>query len=131
MQTAELLQIAGLRADGRRFHELRRMRHKISLIPTADGSAYLEQGLNKVVVIINGPQEPRKSLEQPNDVGSISIHLAMAAFSGTDWRRRRVNDKRSLEIESILRQTFEGTVMLNLYPRSEINISVHVLESDG
>jgi len=130
MINADLLQLAGLRADGRSFTDLRNLRHKIGLFTEADGSAYLEQGLNKVLILVNGPQEPRKS-ENPTDIGAISVHLAIAAFSGMEWKRRRVNDKKSVELETIIRQTFEGTIMLNLYPRSEINISVHILESDG
>ena len=131
MINADLMNLAGLRADGRSFTDLRRIRHKIGLFSEADGSAYLEQGLNKVLILVNGPQEPRKSSDQNTEMGTVSVHLAIAAFSGVEWKRRRVNDKKSVELETAIRQTFEGTIMLNLYPRSEINISVHILESDG
>jgi len=131
MIQADVLQYAGLRADGRKPTELRRKRHKISVFPNVDGSAYLETGLNKVLVMVTGPMEPRKSQDQVHEKGVISVHLATAAFSGGDHRRRRVNDRRSIELETVIRQTFEGCVMLELYPRSEINITLHVLESDG
>lgn len=108
-----------------------RKKHKINVFASADGSAYFENGLNKVLVSISGPMEPRKAQEQVHDKGIITVHLATAAFSGGEHRRRRINDKRSLELESIIRQTFEGCVMLELYPRSEISITLHVLESDG
>ena len=34
-------------------------------------------------------------------------------------------------MEATIISTLEGVVMLDLYPRSEIQIIVHVLESDG
>lgn len=60
MQNFEILELAGLRIDGRKYSELRPMQHRIGLLSYADGSAYVEQGLNKVLVIVKGPQEPRK-----------------------------------------------------------------------
>lgn len=62
MQNADILALAGLRLDGRRPGDLRTLKHKLSIVQTADGSAYLEQGLNKVVVMVHGPQEPKKKL---------------------------------------------------------------------
>lgn len=59
----EILALAGLRADGRKSNEMRRIRHKLSLF-SSDGSTYLETGLNKVLVIVTGPMEPRNSTEQ-------------------------------------------------------------------
>lgn len=40
-------------------------------------------------------------------------------------------DKRTLEMESNLVQIVEETVIIETYPRAEISIVVHVLESDG
>jgi ribonuclease PH len=60
MQNLEILALAGLRVDGRRPGDLRTMQHKMDCVEGADGSAYIEQGLNKVLVMIHGPQEPRK-----------------------------------------------------------------------
>lgn len=62
MQNADILALAGLRLDGRRPGDLRTLKHKMSVVKTADGSAYLEQGLNKVIVMVHGPQEPKKKL---------------------------------------------------------------------
>mmetsp|Transcript_1920 Transcript_1920/g.2008 ORF Transcript_1920/g.2008 Transcript_1920/m.2008 type:complete len:92 (-) Transcript_1920:679-954(-) len=60
MQHANILAIAGLRIDGRRNNELRDIKYKIGLNPSADGSTYFEQGLNKILVVVNGPQEPSR-----------------------------------------------------------------------
>lgn len=66
MQTLDILALAGLRMDGRRPTDLRNLKHKLSTVKSADGSAYLEQGLNKVLVMVHGPQEPKK---RPTDQG--------------------------------------------------------------
>ena len=36
-----------------------------------------------------------------------------------------------MEFSQSLRQTFESTIMTELFPQSEININVQVLQSDG
>ena len=42
-----------------------------------------------------------------------------------------VDDRRIQEINLALRQTFEEAVQTQLFPRSQIDISVLVLEQDG
>jgi exosome complex RNA-binding protein Rrp42 (RNase PH superfamily) len=39
-----ILSLAHLRTDGRRYDELRTIKHKLTLFNGSDGSAYLEQG---------------------------------------------------------------------------------------
>lgn len=47
----------GLRQDGRRPHELRRLACRLDVLPTADGSALLDQGTTKVLAAVYGPRE--------------------------------------------------------------------------
>lgn len=58
-QTMDLLSKQGLRTDGRRSDELRRIRCKMGVFNQPDGSAYLEQGNTKVVAAVYGPHEVR------------------------------------------------------------------------
>lgn len=67
MQRAEILELAGLRLDGRKPHEMRPLQSKIGLIQHADGSCYLEQGLNKVLALVQGPHEPSKKLDNAGE----------------------------------------------------------------
>lgn len=138
MQNAEILALAGLRVDGRRENEIRSIKYKFGVIPMADGSVYFEQGLNKVLVIVHGPQESHNSGGYMNNVGAnagengiLSISFETAPTSGTERKKRRAGDRRTVEMETILRQTLEEVIMLELYPKSEINLVVHILESDG
>jgi hypothetical protein len=67
MQYADILAIANLRIDGRRYNEQRNIKYKIGVELQADGSAYFEQGLNKVLVMIHGPQEMRHRSNEASD----------------------------------------------------------------
>ncbi|TRO46255.1 exosome complex exonuclease Rrp41, partial [Candidatus Bathyarchaeota archaeon] len=56
----------GIRLDGRKLDELRSVKMEVGVLPNADGSAYLEQGRNKVLVGVYGPKEahPRHIAQQ-------------------------------------------------------------------
>lgn len=133
MQHANILAIAGLRTDGRRSNEIRQIKHKIGVVTSGvDGSSYLEQGLNKVLVMVNGPQEPlRRVADSSHNMGEIKCNVVTSSSCGTEHKRRRLGDRRTQEQEALIKQTLEGVVLLELYPRSEIVVTIHVLESDG
>ena len=57
MSGLELLSDQGLRIDGRKPGELRRIRCSLGVFAQADGSAYLEQGNTKVLAAVYGPHE--------------------------------------------------------------------------
>jgi exosome complex component RRP41 len=40
-------------------------------------------------------------------------------------------DRQVKDFTSLLRQTFESVILTQLFPRSEVDILVHVLQSDG
>lgn len=49
--------IIGLRIDGRRPNELRKIQCEIGVFSQADGSAVLSQGNTKVIATVYGPHE--------------------------------------------------------------------------
>ena len=49
--------ITGLRVDGRRPHELRKLTCKLGVFQQADGSTFLEQGNTKVLASVYGPHD--------------------------------------------------------------------------
>lgn len=134
MQHAEILALAGLRVDGRREDDLRTIGFEFNPIAQADGSVYYEQGLNKILVIVHGPQESRAggdSASGPTERGRLVVTVENASFSGTEHKKKRLGDRRTAEMEAILRETLEEVIMLELYPKSEVSMVVHVLASDG
>ena len=98
-----------------------------------DGSAYFEQGLNKVLVTVHGPDEPSQGARglRQDGLGSIRCRIVNAPFSGLEHKRRRMGDRRTAELEQIVEDAMASVVLLELYPLSEIVIVVHLLESDG
>lgn len=140
MHNADILSLAGLRIDGRRCDEIRTMRHNIGFDKTlaSDGSLYFEHGLNKVAVIVTGPQESAKRAELQNvEKGKVVCHinqflsLSQGQGSGDKKKRRNRGDRKTTEMEKIVEQTFSSVVMLEYYIKSDINIEVSVMESDG
>jgi len=133
MQNLDILALAGLRLDGRKYDDVRRIRLRVGVVNNADGSVYYEHGLNKVLVSVHGPQEPirRKGNDISLDKGNIDVVLHNAPFSGTERKKHRHGDRRVVEIENAVKETMSSVIMLELYPRSSINIIIHIFESDG
>ncbi|KAJ2340076.1 Exosome non-catalytic core component, partial [Coemansia erecta] len=78
MSRQELLSPEGLRIDGRRANELRRILCRASVLNTADGSAYYEQGNTKVLVAVFGPREPRMHAQTQHDHAIINVEFNIA-----------------------------------------------------
>ncbi|TRZ09743.1 hypothetical protein HGM15179_017353 [Zosterops borbonicus] len=134
MAGLELLSDAGFRADGRRPEELRKVRARLGVLARADGSAYLEQGNTKVLAAVYGPHEVRGSrAKAPPDRALISCRCSSAPFAGGGERRRRPppGGGRAGERAMLLRGVLEGAVLTQLYPRSQIDVHVQVLQADG
>ncbi|KAJ2723822.1 hypothetical protein GGI07_002361 [Coemansia sp. Benny D115] len=131
MSRKELLSPEGLRVDGRRVNELRRISCRASVLSSADGSAYYEQGNTKILVAVYGPREPRTKTLLQYDHASINVEFNVAPFSTSERRKRSKGDKRLLEIAAFVKQTFEGAIQTSVYPRSQIDIYIHLLQHDG
>jgi len=48
-KSEKLIDKKGVRLDGRKLDELRPVKMQVGVLPNADGSAYLEQGKNKIL----------------------------------------------------------------------------------
>lgn len=53
----DYVQVTGLRSDGRRGDEVRRIQCLLGSMPDCDGSAVLDQGLTRVLACVHGPRE--------------------------------------------------------------------------
>ncbi|XP_033917638.1 exosome complex component RRP41 [Melopsittacus undulatus] len=132
MSAPELLSDDGFRLDGRRPREIRSLRMRLGLFPRADGSAYIEQGNTKVVALVYGPREVRgpRSRSAP-DQAVLRCRFSLAPFSGPERRRPRGGEGRGSDLALRLQQSLEAAVLTHLYPRSQIDVYVQVLQSDG
>lgn len=55
----DVVSLLGLRCDGRRATQLRRVSAKTGVLSQAEGSAYIEMGNTKVFAAVYGPCEVR------------------------------------------------------------------------
>jgi len=125
-----LLSPEGLRIDGRRLDELRPMKMQVGQLHNADGSAFVEWGMNKVMAAVYGPREVHPRHLQQNNKAVIQCKYNMAAFS-VDERKRPGLDRRSQEISKVIGEAFESVVFAEEYPRTSIDIYIEVLQANA
>lgn len=140
----EFISVAGLRVDGRRSEEVRRIRTRFGLFQRVDGSAYYEQGNTKVVAVVYGPRELRAGavgaaatagISGGSDGGqpraAVHCEFSQAAFATSERKAARAGERKKTESALALKQIFEACVQTQLYPRSQIDVFVQVLQADG
>ncbi|XP_030760050.1 exosome complex component RRP41 [Sitophilus oryzae] len=127
----ELLSRVGLRLDGRRADELRRIRCKLGVFTQPDGSAYIEQGLTKVLAAVYGPHQVRSKQKAQHDTCIINTQFSMAVFSTNERKKRPRGDRKSTELSMHLQQALLAVIKTELYPWSQIDVYVEVLHGDG
>ncbi|XP_016368331.1 exosome complex component RRP41-like [Sinocyclocheilus rhinocerous] len=96
-------------------------------VRAAESASGLEQGSTKALAVVYGPHETRGSR-------SKSLHdraVINCQFSTAERKRRPHGDRKSSEMSLHLKQTFEAAVLTELYPRSQIDIYVKILQADG
>jgi len=126
----KLIDEKGTRVDGRSPYDLRPIKLEVGVLENADGSAYIEQGKNKILVAVYGPREVHpKHLALP-DRATIRCRYHMAPFS-TDTRKSPAPSRREIELSKIIREALEPSVFAELYPRTTIDVFIEVLQSDG
>lgn len=120
----------GIRLDGRKVDELRPVKMEVGVLPNADGSSYLEQGRNKILVGVYGPKEahPRHIAQQDRAVIQCRYH--MAPFS-VDERKSPAPSRRDVELSKVIREALEPAVFLEYYPRTSIQVYIEILQADG
>jgi exosome complex component RRP41 len=129
-QPEKLIDDKGLRLDGRRLDELRPIKLEVGVLDKADGSAYIEQGKNKILVAVYGPREAHpKHIAMP-ERAVIRCRYHMAPFS-VDERKSPAPSRREMELSKVIRESLEPVVLTDLYPRTTIDLFIEVLQSDG
>ena len=126
----KLIDKKGIRLDGRRLDEIRPVKMEVGVLPNADGSAYLEQGKNKILVGVYGPKEahPRHIAQQDRAVIQCRYH--MAPFS-VDERKSPAPSRRDVELSKVIREALEPAVFLEYYPKTSIQVYIEILQADG
>ncbi|MFB0501665.1 MAG: exosome complex exonuclease Rrp41 [Candidatus Bathyarchaeia archaeon] len=119
-----------VRLDGRGLNELRPIKIEVGVLGNADGSAYIEQGKNKILAAVYGPKEAHpKHLAIP-DRALLRCRYHMAPFS-VEERKSPAPSRREVELSKVIREALEPAVFVEYYPRTSIDLFIEVLQADG
>lgn len=131
MAGLELVSPEGLRLDGRKCHELRKITCKKGIFLNADGSASIEHGNTKVLASVYGPHEVKNRSKALHDLCIINCQFSTATFSTSERKSRSKGDRKSQDTALMISKMFETAVMRELFPRSQIDIYIQVIQADG
>lgn len=126
----KLIDKKGLRLDGRKSDQLRPVKLEVGVIPNADGSAYVEQGKNKILAGVYGPRDAHPKHLALQDRAVLKCRYHMAPFSVQE-RKSPAPSRREVELSKVIRESLEPAIFLELYPRTMIDLCIEVLQADG
>jgi len=129
-KTEKLIDKKGLRLDGRKPDELRPIKLEVGVLPNADGSAYIEQGKNKILAAAFGPRELHPKHLALSDRMVLRCRYHMAPFSVQE-RKSPAPSRREVELSKVIREDLEPSIFIEYYPRTGIDVFVEVLQADG
>lgn len=120
-------EFTGLRQDGRRPNEMRRITAKIGTIPGCTGSSHFKMGQTEVIAQVLGPSEGKGS----GDLAEVNVSLEYADFAKAPHSTDTARTRRSRESELIIKQTFEEAIRRETYKNSRIDIFITIIQDDG
>jgi len=125
-----LLDENGIRSDGRKENETRKVTIKAGVLKNAGGSAYIEFGGNKILAGVFGPRDVHPKHMSNPDTGILRVRYHMEPFSVSE-RKKPAPSRREIEISKVITEALEPAVMLEKFPRTAIDVYLEVLQADG
>jgi len=125
-----LLDENGIRSDGRKVNETRKVTIKAGVLKNAGGSAYIEFGGNKILAGVFGPRDVHPKHMSNPDTGILRVRYHMEPFS-VDERKKPAPSRREIEISKVIKEALEPAVMLEQFPRTAVDVFLEVLQADG
>ncbi len=143
MRHKEQISLEGLRQDGRRPGELRRITFsmgsfvlrictnciKKGVNNKANGSAICEMGCTKVIALVDGPKQLQQKEESAK--GKINCTIFMTNFATAQHKDNPKRQLKMRDVAQVIRDVFETMVTLEQYAMSQIDIHIIVLQNDG
>lgn len=121
--------INGKRKDGRSWDELRPLFMKVGIVTKAQGSAYIEMGETKLICAVYGPREVLKR-EEFSLEGKVSCEFKYMPFSRKAYSEPKQNFEEKM-LSKTISDALKGVVMLEKFPKAQIDISVQVVQDGG
>jgi len=132
LRRTDLLALSNLRNDGRKPHEIRRMRIQMGCCGDSKGSAVVEMGLTTALATVSGPTECLRRSDERSDRAVLEVTVAVAPFGGADRRTYNSStDRRLLEASQMVQTALEAAIILQTFPKQRIQIFVSVTADDG
>ncbi|BGP17079.1 3'-5'-exoribonuclease [Rhodosporidiobolus nylandii] len=116
----------GSREDGRQAGQVR----PPGLVTEAAGSAYIEAGRTKLLCAVYGPK-PTPPSAPFNAKARLNVEVKFAPFASGVRRFVPGKDTEATALANTLHQSLLPSLLLELLPKSQIDLFVTVLESDG
>jgi exosome complex component RRP41 len=118
------------RFDGRKFDEVRPIKAKVGVVPSADGSAMFETGGTRAIAVVRGPRTLHPQHMQNPEKGIIRVSYGMMPFSVWD-RIRPGPSRRSEEISKVLQWALDSVVDLSEFPNSVVDVFIQIPQADA
>ena len=125
-----LLDENGIRCDGRKIDETRKVTIKAGVLKNANGSAYIEFGANKILAGVFGPRDVHPKHLANTDTGIIRCRYHMSPFSVTE-RKSPAPSRREIEIGKVIKEALKPALILDKFPRTSVDVFIEVLQADG
>ena len=125
-----LLDENGIRSDGRKVNETRKVTIKAGVLKNASGSAYIEFGGNKILAGVFGPRDVHPKHMSNPDTGILRVRYHMEPFSVGE-RKKPAPSRREIEISKVIKEALEPAVILEQFPRTAVDVFLEVLQADG
>jgi exosome complex component RRP41 len=125
-----LLDENGIRCDGRKIDEPRKIMIKAGVLKNANGSAYIEFGENKILAGVFGPRDVHPKHMADTDTGILRCRYHMSPFSVTE-RKNPAPSRREIEISKVIKEALEPAVILDQFPRTAVDVYIEVVQADG
>ena len=97
-----LLDENGIRSDGRKVNETRKVTIKVGVLKNASGSAYIEFGGNKILAGVFGPRDVHPKHMSNPDTGILRVRYHMEPFSVGE-RKKPAPSRREIEISKVIK----------------------------
>ncbi|KAM0789429.1 hypothetical protein ACM66B_000254 [Microbotryomycetes sp. NB124-2] len=118
------------RDDGRSALQVRPIYLETGMVTEAAGSAYIEAGRTKLVCAVYGPK-PTPPSAPFNAKARLNVEIKFAPFSSGVRRFVPGKDTEAADLSAVLQQSLLPAIRLELLPKSQIDLFLTVLESDG
>ncbi len=118
------------RKDGREFDELRPIKAKVGIVPSADGSAMYESGKTRAIAVVRGPRILHPQHMQDPMKGLLRVTYQMMSFSVWD-RIKPGNSRRGQEISKVSEWALSEVVDLEAFPNAVVDVFIQIPQADA